>query len=536
MLDKIIPDNIFKTIVNVAKSAVPQVINAAQRNEIVVKILKELKLDPTQPPKDLDGVYVYALVKYGVGKDEPILKLFREKEIKNAFWSAYTSNNPIGFSKKVEEFLDWNILGDEIKESQINVRSEVEEFGQVFISVARQTQSREFLFLPEQRYPDWNLEEYPEEFKSLIKEKIKAFCGRGFVFEAFENFIRDNSNGYFTVVGDAGMGKSAIAAKYVYDHKSPCHFNIRAEGRNRPELFLESIRKQLVRRYELQNAEKTGLSTLLEKVSQKLAPDESLAIVVDALDEVEQGGGVNILDFPMTLPERIYFLLTRRPYEQEKKYLSVSPGVGMAELDLSAGQYQGLSRNDVKTYIRFMLNEDPDYGDKLKKWIQERDINNEVFIEQVADKSENNFMYLRYVLPDIAKGNYQDLSLTELPDGLKQYYRDHWRRMGMENKPQEDKVIVLFILVEIGTPIPCGMIADIARQDEFEVQQVLNEWVEFLRKQGIDGDVCYSTYHASFLDFLKEQPSLNPKKRKLLQQVNQNIVEYWEREGDRDRE
>lgn len=521
MLDKIIPDNIFKIIVNVAKSSVPQIINAAQRNELVVKILKDLKLDPTQPPKDVDGVYVYALVEYGVGKDEPILKLFREKDIKNAFWNAYTSNNPIGFSKKVEEFLDWNILGDKIKESQINVRSELEEFGQVFIGVAKRSKSPEFRL-----YPDWNLDEYPAEFKSLIKEKIKAFCGREFVFETFKNFIQDNSNGYFTLVGDAGMGKSAIAAKYVYEHKSPCHFNIRVVGRNRPELFLESIRKQLIRRYGLQNADKVGLSTLLQKVSENLG-GQKLVIVVDALDEVEQTGGGNILDLPTTLPDGVYFFLTRRPYERENKRLNVSR---MTELDLRASEYRGLSRDDVKEYIGFMLNKDPDYGVKLQNWVQERDIKKEDFIEQVADKSENNFMYLRYVLPDIAKGFYPDLSLNKLPDGLQDYYQQHWVRMGMEDKPQEDKVIVLFILVEIGTPIPCEMIADIAKQDEFEVQQVLDRWVEYLRKQEIDGDICYSTYHASFLDFLKDQPSLNPKKRKLLQQVNQNIVEYWEME------
>ncbi|WP_287518122.1 hypothetical protein [Okeania sp. SIO2C2] len=115
-------DNIVKTIINAAKSAVPQAIDAAQRNELVVNTLKKLKLDPTQPPKDVDGVYVYALVEYGVGKDEPILKLFREKEIKNAFWSAYSTNSPISFWNKVDDFIQSYALGDEIKESQINVR------------------------------------------------------------------------------------------------------------------------------------------------------------------------------------------------------------------------------------------------------------------------------------------------------------------------------------------------------------------------------------------------------------------------------
>ncbi len=511
-------DDIFKTITNIGKSAVPQILNVAQRNEIVVKTLKELKLDPTQPPKDVDGVYVYALIEYGVGKDESILKLFREKQIKNAFWSAYSANSPISFWNKVDDFIQSYALGDEIKESQINFRSELEEFGRVFISVAKRTKSPEF-----RPYPDWNFDEYPAEFKSLIMEKIKGFCGREFVFKEFGNFINKNSNGYFTVVGDAGMGKSAIAAKYVYDHKSPCHFNIRADGRHRPELFLESIRKQLTRRYELGNTDKVNLSALLQKVSENLG-GQKLVIVVDALDEVEQTGGGNILDFPTTVPDGVYFFLTRRPYERENKRLSVSPGVGMTELDLRASQYRGLSRDDVKEYIGFMLNKDPDYGVELQNWVQERDIEKVYFVEQVAQKSENNFMYLRYVLPDIAKGFYSDLSLRELPDGLQDYYQQHWVRMGMEDKPQKDKVIVLFILVESQTLPSLEIISEWAQQDESDVEDVLKEWVEFLSKQEVEGEVCYSIYHASFLDFLKGKRKLDST-RKLFEEVNARMAD-----------
>lgn len=506
--------DVVKTITNVAKSVAPQVINQAQRNEIVVRILKELKLDPTQPPKDVDGVYVYSLVEYGAFKPEPILELLRKKEIKKAFWDAYTSNNPLGFADEVEKIIVFECSSALITElRKLDIRQELEEFGKAFINVAKRTKSSEF-----QPCPNWNMDEYPEEFKPLIQEKIREFCGRGFVFEAFDKFKKTNRNGYFTVVGYAGMGKSAIAAKYVYDHKCPCYFNILAEGRNRPELFLESVRQQLIKRYQLQDAEKADLSTLLEKVSKNLPEGERLVIVVDALDEVEQEPGGNLLHLPQTLPEGVYFLLTRRPYEAEKKRLTLSPGVPVEELDLRASQYVNLSRDDVKTYIRLVLDKDPDYRDSLRKWIQDRNIHNEGFIEEVAQKSENNFMYLRYVLPDIAQGKYDDLSLKQLPNGLQDYYQQHWIRMGMDEKPQEDKVIVLFILVESKTPPTCALIAEIAKQDESDVEDVLNKWVEYLKKQKIDGEVCYSIYHASFLDFLKGKRKLQ-RTRKLFEEV-----------------
>jgi hypothetical protein len=325
------------------------------------------------------------------------------------------------------------------------------------------------------------------------------------------------------------MGKSAISAMYVdnSEHFPPCYFNIRSTGQNKPELFLDSIRQQLIKRYPLANAQKDDLTTLLQKVSEKLDSDERLVIVIDALDEVEQETGeANLLFLPKEPPERVYFLLTRRPYTLGSKRLAVSPNIPVSELDLRESEYATRNREDIEKYIRFFLNGDPNHKDALRTWMQERKITDEVFIEQVATKSENNFMYLRYILPEIAKGFYDDLGLTGLPDGLQDYYQVHWVRMGMDKAPQKEKVILLFILVEVGTPIPGEMIAEIAEQDEFEVQKALDEeWVEYLTKKEKDGELCYSFYHASFLDFLKSKRELQST-RKLFQEVNQRIADY----------
>ena len=100
--------------------------------------------------------------------------------------------------------------------------------------------------------------------------------------------------------------------------------------------------------------------------------------------------------------------------------------------------------------------------------------------------------------------------------------------MGMEAKPGQLMEIILYILLEIGTPIPCEMIAGIAEVDECDVEKILeDEWVEYLKKQNIDGDICYGIYHASFLDFLKAKREMDSK-RKLFKDVNQQITEYLE--------
>ncbi|MEG4186939.1 NACHT domain-containing protein [Microcoleus sp. Pol17_C1] len=373
-----------------------------------------------------------------------------------------------------------------------------------------------------------NSSPYPEEFRSLIEEKIRRFCGRQFVFETFQQFITENAHGYFTIVGDAGMGKSSIVAKYVWEHQSPCYFNILVERRNRPELFLKSIRRQLIDRYQLPNSEEADLPTLLAQVAGKLTVGERLVIAIDALDEVEQEPGVNLLHLPKNLPNNVYFLLTRRPYSSDKKQLLVD--VPVKELDLRESEYVNFNREDIKEYIRYAINTDTEYKDKLRNWIQNRSILDTTFVEQVANKSENNFMYLRYVLPAIANGDYNDLSLTQLPDGLQEYYQSHWVGMGMEANPGQLMEIALYILLEIGTPIPCEMIAGIAKVDECDVKKVLeDEWVEYLKKQNVDGEICYTIYHASFFDFLKGKREMDSKRR-IFQEVNQRITEYLEQE------
>ncbi len=514
---------VINAIKTIAPAASP-IINQVQRNETIIKVKKKLGLDPAQPPKDVDAVYAYALVEYGVDKPESILKFFKEKEVKTAFWKAF-NDNPSAFVTDAEDFLDWNILGDEIREAKINLLPECEEFYKVFVSVARRSRN------PAEAIADPKFRElreqpsYPDEFKALIEEKIKTFCGRQFVKDEFNSFLKKHNKGYFTVIGDAGMGKSAIAAKYVYDHKALCYFNDITSPNNRPEKFLRSIFQQLIHRYELQNAENADLPALLTKVSEKLAADERLVIVVDALDEVEQEPGAeNLLYLPKTLPERIYFLLTRRHYAPNKKRL-FTEGVKQQELDLTASQYADENRKDVKEYIRAFIKGDEREHDGLIKWMEIRHISPENFIEYVAKKSQNNFMYLRYVLPNIAEGFYKKATLDELPQGLQDYYQQHWVRMGMEEDPKELMVIILFILVQFSTSPTLKMIADIAEKEEDEVEKVLDEWVEYLRKRAIQGQLCYSIYHTSFLDFLKAKRELQ-RTRKLFQIVAQRISDY----------
>ena len=343
----------------------------------------------------------------------------------------------------------------------------------------------------------------PPQFQSLIADKTEGFVGRKFVFDAIEEFLQPKSSGYFIIEADPGVGKSAILAEYVRRTGCIAYFNVRSQGITSASEFLKSVCTQLIERYNLpypkelhpdNTRDGNFLARLLDEIV-RANPALPLVIAVDALDEVDlksQTEGANVLYLPASLPNGVYFIVTKRP--------TPVPLVVNKSRIFDLMQYQAQSLEDVRTYIRQRISESP----ALQEWVSSRGLREEEFVTTLGEKSDRNFMYLRYVLPEIECGAYQDLNKIEnLPQGLEQYYYQHWQHMGMTAKPlPRIKIKIVYVLAEALKPVSCEMISQFADEDELTVQEVLDEWEQFLREQKIDGQTRYSIYHASFQDFL----------------------------------
>jgi hypothetical protein len=351
--------------------------------------------------------------------------------------------------------------------------------------------------------------EVRHSFQSLIEEKTAGFIGREFVFQAIEEFLTSQPSGYFIIQGEPGIGKSAILAKYVQQTGCVAHFNVRSQGINRADQFLENVCIQLIARYNLPysslppDAKRDGkfFSQLLAEIvkAQGVAPKKRkrLVIAVDALDEVDQTdhSGANLLYLPTSLDKGVYLVMTQRP-------VTLPLTVNTPPHRFNLMQYQTQSLDDIHRYIRSEINK----SSPLQAWIDERGLTVGEFVTQLANKSENNFMYLRYVLPDIADGQYRNLSIESLPQGLQDYYEDHWRRMGMFDKESKrTKIKIVYVLAELREPVSRELIAEFAGEDAFTVQEVLDEWQQFLHRDKFNGETRYSIYHSSFCDFLSRK-------------------------------
>ncbi|NJN74886.1 MAG: AAA family ATPase, partial [Limnothrix sp. RL_2_0] len=259
----------------------------------------------------------------------------------------------------------------------------------------------------------------PGEFQSLVNYKSQDFVGRGFVFKEIQTFLQTQPNGYLVLQADPGAGKSSILAELLAKKYSSIkvqsqnetdnapsictylsYFNNQNQGINKVDQFLRSMRSQLCQQYSLFSSTPTDRGTieefpdLLQQASDQLSPNEKLIIVIDALDEIDlstQPSGSNIFYLPDYLPDNVYFILTQRRLSDLKL-----PYINRRTLDLS--KYPTENHADIKTYIHF-ITQRPHFIE----WRKKQNLTDDQFLETLAIKSEDNFMYLHCVFHDIKK-------------------------------------------------------------------------------------------------------------------------------------
>lgn len=346
-------------------------------------------------------------------------------------------------------------------------------------------------------------------FQPLIAEKTREFVGREFVFKALDSFLNNNPSGYFLIQGEPGIGKTALLSQLIKTRGYPHHFNIAPQNIRSPRQFLANACAQLIARYNLGHKfipeDATEDSNFLVQCLQEAAADATnhpVVLAIDALDESERSNlpaRVNALYLPPALPQGAYIVVTSRPLDDFK--LEVA---NQQQLFLEPGSDGNML--DIRAYLETYL----DNSESLQMEVKARGLSSEDFYEKLSEKSEGNFIYLRYVLPAIAEGKFGQVELGQLPTGLAAYYRGHWNTMQIADPETFDDLYapIVCMLAVVREPVTIDQLQKWTKQERKHIRRAITQWREFLEVSQFEDETKYRVYHTSFQEFLEKQVDL----------------------------
>ncbi len=368
-----------------------------------------------------------------------------------------------------------------------------------------------------QRYPE--LRDFLYDFSELVAEVTRDFVGREFVFDAIAAFLRRNKCGYFRIVADAGLGKTALAAEIARRHGATAFFANASSGLTRPDQCLNHLCSDLIARFGLDYGHlparsgedsKFLVQLLTEAAARSPAP---IMLVVDGLDEADDPvPGRNCLLLPDRLPARVFVVVTQRP---SVTAIATGAGTPIEELVISRGSTE--QRQDVEAYLRRQSHQPT-----LRERLTAASVNPENFVALFATASEGNFKYLDYTIAEftaepVGEGGFD---VMRLPHGLEGYYSQFWARMEATGKAdgwtewnQLFRPCMAFLAVA-AEPVSLQWLAThVKREPEEILERVLVPWRRFLSCAKREFGETWRVVHRSFADFLGKRLDLEAMHR-----------------------
>jgi hypothetical protein len=347
--------------------------------------------------------------------------------------------------------------------------------------------------------------------------RVQDFVGREWLTAKVDNFLNDEKrkSGVFLLVGEAGVGKTSFMAHFVTERRYLHLFAEQVPGDVNVSRALQSLGAQLVARYQIDPYKEKGtlpaiaafpdfLDKLLRLAADKLSAGEKIVVVCDALDEAGTAPNGNVLGLPSVLPDGVYFILSQRPVTVK---LSVKADLVKEVINATGAD----NLNDVEQYLAAVSHR-PEVSHQLRAHnYAEVD-----FVRILKERSGGVWMYLFYVVSEIAAGSRAPLDLATLPSGLAGYYTDYWedwcegRRGRGEGPAKWDAVYAPLLATLAAAQFPVSLKVLLAwsqmQDTEYEIERLLRRnWRAFITERDIDHTPHFSLYHASLRDFLAGQ-------------------------------
>ncbi len=379
------------------------------------------------------------------------------------------------------------------------------------------------------------------DFSEYISEHAQDFTGRDWVFSQVNEWLSDSdAPNFFIITGEPGIGKSAIAARFVQRREvNAYHFCIARDLRTiNPKTFSESISSQLadIAEFATHVLVENGIHIhISQKINKNMAPvygahisgislqapsasvafqqlvlnplvqlyktgyQKQILILVDSLDEaIQYTGNETIIDLITNsgkLPNYVRLLLTSRP---ESLALQHFEQRDIPYLLINAKHKQNMA--DVRSYVWKQVRR----RSKIRSEIKKIKATLDNFVGQISLSSKGNFLYLVWMLNDIENGNYHFDNLNNFPLGLDSVYRHFLRnrKIGKNvNEWRRKYRPVLSVITVAYEPLSITQISSFSGIYHQIVSDILVDLQQFFDPILL-GQGKYEIYHQSIKDFL----------------------------------
>ena len=326
---------------------------------------------------------------------------------------------------------------------------------------------------------------------------------RQWLFEDFEKWFTDPGDSRaYVLLGDAGVGKSVIAAALAQSKRDAGHLAAayfcrhKDRRRNHPLSLLGSLARDLCRcssEYNSIVGGEEGVRKLITNSEFKLQVHELFAklleeplakcrsppnrrlVIIDALDETEYGSrkdflNVIKLDFPR-LPQWLVFFITSRPEEQiHNRLSSYKPCIKMCAGTTDRDNFYQEHKKDIQRYLE-----------------NEIDFSLSSFSpEDVTKNCGGLFLYAFYIVKkkkDSAKsGKVNQLAqLTDFPGDIDEFFLQNFQRV-FDKVGRDLYRILLGCIMAAPSPLPVSFIAFVLEREnsgveEYDVRDVVSQFV-----------------------------------------------------------
>jgi len=354
-------------------------------------------------------------------------------------------------------------------------------------------------------------------------------AGRQWLTAKIDDFLRAHDRGVFVLTAQPGLGKTTFLTHLARERGYAHHFAELAPGQSGVVDGLRNLAAQLARAWELNDYLIDGalppaadrprfLWHLLDAAARQrdeLRPGAKIVLVVDALYEAGVPRGHNALGLPEHLPSGVYLAVSQRP------------GVVPLEFEgprrtftLEAESQDNLA--DVRAYLSAATRRPA-----VAAALEEAHYTPMRFIDTLLQKCQGVWIYLHYVVKEIAQGKRAPGDLAALPEGMTRYYVRYWGQW-RDRDPEQWQQTYLPLLATLAAAkqgVTVGQLNQWAgvRLSATARRELLEEqWGHFITVTRHGRSLYHQFYHATLREFFAGQvdwDELNATEKALVQEL-----------------